>query len=133
MDFHAGNFLLHSKFSINRYIIVFFFIVSPILISKLYFHAIKTIEWNLTRSFKEDLHVHASVSLTGQEPLQSCHNVNMPNHCVTSYGSDFPHLVVLGGGQVVTQSGFPDLRQCTFHFLSPMMTPLYPRCPQSTK
>lgn len=57
----------------------------------------------------------------------------MPNHCVASYGSNFPHLVVLGGGQVVTQSSFPDVRQCTLHFLSPMMTPLYPRCPQSTK
>lgn len=86
-----------------------------------------------TRSFKEDLHVHTSVSLTGQEPLQSCHNVNMPNHCVASYGSNFPHSVVLGDGQVVTHSGFPDVRQCTLHFLSPMMTLLYPRCPQSTK
>lgn len=73
------------------------------------------------RGLTEDLQVR----LTDQEPL-SCHDVYMPNHCVASFGSDFPYLVVLGGGQVVTQSCFPDVRRCTFHFLSPMMTPLYP-------
>lgn len=43
------------------------------------------------RGLAEDLQVR----LTDQEPL-SCHDVYMPNHCVASFGSDFPYLVVLG-------------------------------------
>lgn len=65
------------------------------------------------RGLTEDLQVR----LTDQEPL-SCHDVYMPNHCVASFGSDFPYLVVLGGWSSGHSVVFP--RRQTVYFSLPL-------------